>query len=322
MRKNGTPFEMKLGIKALPDAIELLPSHLVQFKLGKERFSDSLIKYAQQDYKIGQVIRGYNPDPENPYYGESIISAAASAIDSDQQMQSWNRRTFTNNARPGLIFNLQGENIDPQVYDRLKQQMDELYTAYGALKSLVVENGDVKPYMLTHQDLDFLASREFTRDEILAIFTVSPSMLGMTTDFNRANMDASHYLHILLNVIPRLDDEMAMWNTQLVKEYDPTLELYYESPIPEDVEAKLKEAQAGTNLWRTIDETREEYGLEPLPDDLGAQLVVPINTTTLDRVINAPRTAPAADAAGDDADTDEPVDTKSEGKKSVPKPRQ
>ncbi|WP_181069100.1 phage portal protein [Rathayibacter sp. AY1C5] len=322
MRKSGTPFEMSAGVKALPDAIELLPSHLVQFKLGKERFSDSVIKYAQQEYKIGEVIRGYNPDPENPYYGESIISAAAAAVDSDQQMQSWNRRTFSNNARPGLVFNLQGENIDPAVYDRLKQQMDELYTADGAFKSLVVENGDVKPYMLTHQDLDFLASRAFTRDEILAIFSVSPSMLGMTTDFNRANMDAARYLHILLNVIPRLDDEMAMWNTQLVKKYDPTLELYYESPIPEDVEAKLKEAQAGTNLWRTIDETREEYGLEPLPDDLGAQLVVPINTTTLDRVINAPKpTAGAGDAAGgDDADVQD--DTKSEGKKSVPKPRQ
>lgn len=121
--------------------------------------------------------------------------------------------------------------------------MDELYPADGAFKSLVVENGDVNPYMLTHQDLDFLASRAFTRDEILAIFSVSPSMLGMTTNFNRANMDAARYLHILLNVIPRLDDEMAMWNTQLVKKYDPTLELYYECPIPEDVGAKLKEAR-------------------------------------------------------------------------------
>ncbi|TDX78622.1 hypothetical protein EDF35_1831 [Rathayibacter sp. PhB151] len=31
-------------------------------------------------------------------------------------------------------------------------------------------------------------------------------MLGMTTDFNRANMNAARYLHILLKTIPRLDD--------------------------------------------------------------------------------------------------------------------
>ncbi|NQX03687.1 phage portal protein [Rathayibacter sp. VKM Ac-2856] len=172
--------------------------------------------------------------------------------------------------------------------------------------------------MLTHQDLDFLASREFTRDEILAIFSVSPSMLGMTTDFNRANMDAAIYLHILLNVLPRLDDEIAMWNTQLVKKYDRTLELYYVSPIPEDVEAKIKEAQACTNTWRTIDETRELYGQEPLPDGLGAQIVVPITSTTLDRVLNPAKPAePAVE--------EEPVDDDAkpvEGKKSVPKPRQ
>lgn len=98
-RKDGKAFEMKDGAKVLPDALELLPSHLVQFKLGKQRFSDSLVKYGLSEYKITEISRGYNPDPENPYYGQSIISAAASAIDSGQQMQSWNRRTFSNNAR-------------------------------------------------------------------------------------------------------------------------------------------------------------------------------------------------------------------------------
>ncbi|WP_133961969.1 hypothetical protein [Rathayibacter sp. PhB151] len=107
-----------------------------------------------------------------------------------------------------------------------------------------------------------------------------------------------------------------------MKKYDPTLELYYVSPIPEDVEAKLREAQAGTNTWRTIDETRELYGQEPLPDGLGEKIVVPINSTTLDRVINAPKpTAGAGDAAADD-DEEVQDDTKSEGKRSVPKPRQ
>lgn len=60
MRKTGEAFEMKDGVKVLPDALELLPSHLVQFKLGKQRFSDSLVKYGQSEYKITEIIRGYN----------------------------------------------------------------------------------------------------------------------------------------------------------------------------------------------------------------------------------------------------------------------
>lgn len=303
MVRDGAPYEMKQG-GDLPQALQVLPSHKVQFKVGESSFSESVIKYARNEYTIGSVIRGYNPDPEDPYHGQSIISAAAAAIDSDKHMQSHNRRMFANNARPGLVFNLTGENVTDEVVERLKAQLNSMYSQDGAFKSLVVENGDVKPYMLTHQDLDFLASREFTRDEILALFTTSPSMLGMSTDFNRANMEAARYGHILLNVIPRLDDEVAMFNTQLVKKHDPTLELYYESPIPEDVEAKLKAAEAGTNLWQTIDETRELYGLEPLPDGLGEQLIVPINSTPLSQVLDAP--------AKPDAPT--------EGEKSLPKP--
>lgn len=301
MVKDGEPFEMTKG--TLPDALQLLPAHLVEFTLGKEKYSESVVKYGQHKYNVATVIRDHNPDPDNPYLGQSIVSGAAAAIDSDQQMQSWNRRTFANNARPGLVFNLTGENISADVYDRLKQQMDELYTGDGAFRSLVVENGEVKPYMLTHQDLDFLASREFTRDEILAIFNTAPAMLGMSKDFNRANIEGARYNHLLINVLPRLEDEVAMWNAQLVKPYDSTLELYFENPLPQDIEAKLKEMEAGVNKWMTPDEVREEYGLEPLPNKLGAEIVVPINSIPLSSVVTSDKPKPAK-----------------EGEKSLPKP--
>lgn len=321
MRRNGEPYEMKDGGE-LPHALELLPSHMVQFKLGETRYSDSVVKHGRKEYKIGEVIRDFNPDPDSPLNGQSIVSAGAASIDSDNQMQSWNRRTFQNNARPGLVFNLTGDNIDDDVHERLKQQMQELYTGDGAFRSLVVENGEVKPYMLSPQDLDFLASRAFTREEIFAVWTTPPSVIGMTTDFNKANMEASMWLHLIQNIEPRLKSEVAMWNAQLVKKHDKTLELYFDSPIPEDVRAKLEAAKVGTNLWQTIDETREQYGLEPLPDGLGSQLIVPLNSTPISRVV-APSNAP--DEADNDDDLDVELDdeidddTTTEGKKSFPK---
>lgn len=321
MVKGGHPFEVKKG--QLPDALQVIPSHSAEFKLGKDRYSDSKIKYGQNEYKITEVIRGFVPDPGNPFYGRSVVSAAAASVDVDQQMQSWNRRTFANNARPGLIFNLQGENIDDDSYERIKQQMQELYTGDGAFKSLVIENGDVKPYMLNHQDLDFLASREFTRDEILAMFKVPTSMLGMSKDYNRANIDGSRYIHMLLNVVPRLRREVHMWNSQLVTKYDPTLELDFENPIPEDVEAKLKAAEAGTNSWLTIDEVRDQYGLEPLKGGLGDQLYVPINTVRLSDVAQGPSkpaTAPSSDENADAGSNEDDGEDEAapEGKKSLP----
>lgn len=310
MLKNGELFEPAKG--QLPDALILLPAHLTDFKLGETRYSESTVRYNGEEMSIKNVIRDIVPNPANPYYGRSIVAAAAASIDADNQMQSWNRRTFQNNARPGLVFNLTGEKIDPTMYNRIKEQMQELYTGDGAFKSLVVENGEVKPYMLNAQDLDFLASREFTQKEILAMFKVPPAVLGMTTDFNRANMDAAIYMHLLLNVVPRLNKEVRMWNAQLVKPFDPALELYFENPIPEDSEAKLSEAKAGTNLWQTINETREQYGLEKLEGDLGDQIIVPINSIPLERVVNP---APAPDTSNQETPP-------AEGKKSFPKRRQ
>lgn len=322
MRRNGKPYEMTEG-GDLPHALELLPSHKVQFKPGKERFSDSTVKYNNETFKLSEVIRDFNPDPEEPLRGQSIVSAGAAAVDSDNQMQSWNRRTFQNNARPGLVFNLTGEKINPDVYGRLKQQVQELYTGDGAFKSLVVENGEVKPYMLSPQDLDFLASREFTRDEIFAIWTTPLSMVGATSDFNKANMEGARLMHLMTNIIPRLENEVAMWNAQLVKKHDKTLELYFDSPIPEDVKAKLEEAKAGTNTWQTIDETREQYGLEPLPNGLGEQLLVPINSVPITKIVNVPEAADDEEDDPDnpDVDLDDEIDddTPAEGKKSLPK---
>lgn len=322
MVKGGRPFEMKLG--QLPDALQVLPAHLVEFKLGKSRYSDSTIKYGQTEYKLSEIIRDFVPDPGNPYVGRSIVSAAAAAIDTDESMQNWNRRMFKNNGRPGLVFNLQGDNIDSSVYDNLKQQMQELYSGGNTFKSLVVENGEVKPYMLNAQDLDFLASREFTQGEILGMFKVASAMIGMTKEFNRANMDGARYAHYLINVVPRLRKEVRMWNNALVKPYDPTLELYFDNPVPEDVEAKLKEATEGVNSWLTIDEVRAERGLDELPGGLGAQLYVPINTVPLSDISAPIKPAPAKPvepAPADDLEDDGEDEANTEGKKGLPKPK-
>ncbi len=58
--------------------------------------------------------------------------------------------------------------------------------------------------MMNQQDLDFLESRKFSRDEILAMFKVSPGMLGSVENVNRANLDAGFYINAVINVVPRI----------------------------------------------------------------------------------------------------------------------
>lgn len=284
--KAGQPFEPKRG--ALPSSLHVLPAHATEIKIGVNYY-DSVVRFNNQEYPISAVIRDLLPNPLDPYRGRSIIAAAAKTIDTDEQMKDWNRRFFANNARPGMVFTTNtGETMSDAAFDRLNQQIkDQFSGADNAYKPLLLENGSVHPYMLNQHDLDFLSSRKFSRDEILAMMRVSPSMLGMVENVNKANNDGALEIHHILNTIPRLTRFVELLNAVLVTPYDRRYEFDFESPVPEDKEAKLKEAIAGVNKWMTIDEVRAMYDHDPLANGQGATIYVQGIVTPLD-VLNSP----------------------------------
>jgi phage portal protein BeeE len=110
----------------LPAALENFPAHLVQFKLG-ESYSQSTVKYGNNDYRLQSVVRDLNPDPGQPYHGRSIIRAAALTIDTENQMKEWNRGVFANSARPSLIFST-NEPLDEDSYARWEKQFRDEHT--------------------------------------------------------------------------------------------------------------------------------------------------------------------------------------------------
>ena len=113
----------------------------------------------------------------------------------------------------------------------------------------------------------------------------------------RSNLEAGFYIHAMVKVLPRIRQFVKQLNATLVKVYDPFLELDFENPVPEDVEAKLKTASAGVDKWWTKDEVRAQYGDAPLPDRLGEQIVVAgKGAVSLESVLN-PEEAPVADPA-------------------------
>jgi phage portal protein BeeE len=73
----------------LPDALNIFPAHRVQMELG-ETYQKSTVRLGKDIYPLAAFVRDLNPDPANPYYGRSLIAAAASAIDTENQMKEWN----------------------------------------------------------------------------------------------------------------------------------------------------------------------------------------------------------------------------------------
>lgn len=312
MLRNGTDFVPMKG--QLPEALQIFPAHKVQFKLG-ETYTQSVVKLGDNEYPIESFVRDLNPDPNNLYFGRSIIAAAAVAIDTENKMNDWNRGLFANGARPSVVFKT-NEEMGDDAYRRFNDQfMDEHTGAENAYKPLLIEGGDISPYMMSQQDLDFLESRKFSRDEILAMFKVSPGILGSVENVNKANLEAGIYINALINVVPRVRQFVRQLNASFVKVYDPDLFLDFVSPVPEDVEAKLKAASAGVDKWWTKDEVRNMYGEEPLPDGLGEMIIVSgVSATPLDTVMAGEPVTPAANVDNpEDPDNDDDDDLTNSG---------
>jgi HK97 family phage portal protein len=289
---DGGDFQPAKG--KLPAALEIFPAQLVQFSLGPT-YTGSTVRYAGKVYPLTSFIRDINPDPENPYYGRSIVKAAALAVDTDEQMKLWNRGVFDHGARPSLVFST-NEALSDESYARWKEQFnDEHGGTENAHKPLLIEGGSASPYMLSPTDLDFLASREFSMKEILSMWRLSPALLGQVENVNRANLDAGIYMNGVTNVVPRIRQFVKQLNATFVKPFDPAFELDYVNPVPEDLDAKLKEATDTVNKIRTIDESRELYGLAPLPDHLGETLYMPnLNVPLPDIADGTARPAPGS----------------------------
>lgn len=271
MIAGGTDFVPGKG--KLPSALEIFPAHKVTFRAG-ETYTKSVVKYSQNDYPLASIIRDINPNPDNPLNGRSIIAASAATIDTENQMKEWNRGVFANGARPSMVFSSE-EPLDDKSYERWKAQFADEHTGTAnAHKPLLIEGGKVTTVMLDAHDLDFLNSRKFSRDEILAMWRTNPGILGLLENVNRASLDAAFYVHALVNVVPRVRQFVRQLNAAFIKTYDPAFELDFENPVPEDVEAKLKAATAGVDKWWTKDEVRDMYGEKRLPDGLGEQIII------------------------------------------------
>lgn len=303
MFRNGQPWTPKPN--QLPQALQEIPANQIQFKLSKEGYSKSTIKYQGNEYPLGVFVRDINPDPGNPYNGQSIISAAASIINADEEMREWNNRLMANGASPSVVFT-SNEPLPDEAYERWKQQFQDEHTgSVNAGKPLLIEGGDVKPFSLSPKDLDFLESRKFTRDEILAMWRVNPYIIGSVEDVNLATAKAARIQHAEINIEPRVRQWVRQLNATMVQVFDPELILGYEPIVPEDEDAKLKYHMAAANKWETIDEARAAYGDEALPDKLGEQIYMPTLNAPLTAIADgsarpapaAPGTAPADDNA-------------------------
>lgn len=261
---------MPQGNLGIPGMIWNIPAHWVKIIPDPKEF---IAGYVVQVPGIGrpipfeekEIVHFKFPSPMDLFYGISPVYAAMYGIDLNNEIKSWGINFFGNNATPsGILYSEDGMN--PQAYQRLRDEWNRKYRGTkNAGKIAILENGlKYQQIGSSLKDAKFEDVSREIRDEILTMFGVPASKLGLVEDVNRANADANDYTYQKETILPRLTLIEEKLNEQVLPLYDVGLIVKFDSPVPQDNEFRLREKQMNISSgFSSIDEEREREGLEP-----------------------------------------------------------
>lgn len=240
---------------------------------------------------------GYHPFPHR---GMGIVEAAMWAIETDNEARNWNYRFFKNSAKPDGFLTTPGDAApDADELLRLRAEWESAHNGSDNASRIAILGGGMtwNAIASTAKDMDFVNQRTFSRDEILALFRVPRTIIGITDDVNRANADASIYVFALRTIKPLMQNFTDHLNEMLLPEYGDNLEFGFTSPVAEDRKESIEEYQLGiAGGWLTINEVREREGLATVTG--GDGLYLPISQIEVAQTDPEPVTAPKAAKKG------------------------
>lgn len=227
-----------------------------------------------------EIIHFKYPNPLDPlYYGLPPLWACAYAYNREEYMNRTEEAIFKNYGHIGGVIT--GVRNDAEAI-RIRKLWREAYAGPDKAGRIAVLIGDVKMEKigLSPRELNFLAGRKMTREEILAVYKVPRAKLGLTDGVNYANakeQDRTFRKEKVLPVLKRIESKI---NERIAILFGSDIRFEFDNPVPDDMEVKMKftEMSLKTGL-STINEQRAQYGLAPV--DWGDRPILPLNLLPL-----------------------------------------
>lgn len=279
-------YKVKDGLKTprelynlRPDWIKIIPNEDGTIKAYRQQQMGRII-----DFPPEEIVHIKYPNPLSYYYGASPLMAAAVSVDINTFQHQYQRKFYADYAVPQIALNL-GDSIKSPKQDQIDLIRKNFEKTYGKGKTGVmgilyggmkVENVGIKP-----SELDWLATNRATRDEVLSIFGVPASKLGLVEDVNRANAEANDYTFAVNTIEPLLTMLDEVLTQDLASDFDSRLIVCHDSAIPKDEERNVKISQMRISSGlSTINEERIAIGYDNVAggdDVLVASNLIPLS---------------------------------------------
>lgn len=245
-----------------------------------------------------EVVHFKEFHPNNPFVGLSPIESIAAQAVGDMEATKWNTKFFgeSNAKLPGIltfadpIADDQWEKLKKDVKDKSNKRELMLLRNTGAGAVSYVQTG------ITQKDMEFLAGRTFTKEEIFALF--APGLASvLAVNATEANAKTGENTLISKAVYPMQVSMAEKITAEILPLYGENLIGEFEDIRQKDRELQLREEEMFSKT-HTVNEIRAEYyGDDPLQDERGNLLPIELKPA-----VSQPE--PIDEPAEDDFDKD------------------
>lgn len=235
--------------------------------------------------QVEDVLATMDPSRLDPYRGQSPIGALAMDLSASDAQQQWQAATYRNGAQPGGVITV-GRRLSDTEWDELSERWRfEHQGVQNAGRVAVLEEGSYTPLPMTQRDMQFVESRNLTRQAIFDAYGFPKFGIGDVDDVNRASADASLTLMAQSLTIPRLEDIRGTLNSRFLPLFGDLWKNYefnYVNPVPADAESERLDLTAKANAFVAL------LGARVVPTDAAEVCGLP------EMEIEEPEPAPAA----------------------------
>lgn len=131
-------------------------------------------------YRPEDVLPLDNYNPKEPLAGLSQLNPSRMSLESEFSIAGWNSAFFRSGMKNPLLIQAKGQLSREQKKD-IRSEVVNYYSGIdGAHGALLMQGAvEVKPLVVNPKDVDFIRGKELNREEILAVFGVPPSIVGI-----------------------------------------------------------------------------------------------------------------------------------------------
>lgn len=269
----------------MPDKLTLLRADFVVPVLNADKTEITAFRYngngKAEDIKPAEIIYWYNPSPKDPLCGESLLSAAASAIESEYEISRYHANVLKNGGKLETIFKVKNLSTAKQL-EELEENYQEKYTEARRLGRPLFMGGDIENVTtaLSPQELAFLDTKVSNYRDLAIVTGVPKELLADTSGATYANADASIRIFLREVVKPNMASLCTILDWRLIPE---ELTLEFIDPTPEDKEETRKDLETAHSVQAlTTNEMRDKLGFEPHKKKEADEILVPFSLRALD----------------------------------------